>query len=151
LRHRRDATLPYMLNRLRLQEALLLQFSETGPDKARMAQKDLARVANARKAYYGQYQGLLDQAVFGRKVREEDAFRARIAADAPRQQTYGPAWERIAEAQRALAPFEREYYLLERGDALDSELFRIARHLLRLAAEKPKPNAERLREYRDSN
>ena len=29
-------------------------------------------------------------------------------------------------------------------------LFHIARHLVRLAAELPKPNAERLREYRDS-
>src|SRR5439155_18494249 len=32
----------------------------------------------------------------------------------------------------------------------DSELFPIARHLVRLAAERPKPNTERLREYRDS-
>jgi hypothetical protein len=151
LRHRRDATLPYLLNRLRTQEALLLQFSEMGPDKARMAQKDLARVANARKAFYGQYQGLLDPAVFGRKVRDEAAFRARIEADPSRQKVYGAAWERIAEVQGAFAPFEREYYLVERGDAFDSELFRIARHLIRLAAEKPKPNADRLREYRDSN
>src|SRR5262249_25690066 len=48
------------------------------------------------------------------------------------------------------AGFEREYYLLERGDAFDSELFHIARHLVRLTAELPKANAERLREYRDS-
>src|SRR5262249_15035190 len=33
---------------------------------------------------------------------------------------------------------------------LDGQLFPLARHLVRLAAEKPKPNAERLREYRDS-
>ena len=42
------------------------------------------------------------------------------------------------------------YYLLERGDAFDCDLFHIARHLVRLAAEKPKPNADRLREYRDA-
>src|SRR5262249_4580270 len=39
---------------------------------------------------------------------------------------------------------------LERGRAFDSELFEIARKLVRLAAEKAKPNAERLKEYRDS-
>src|SRR5207249_7710529 len=42
-------------------------------------------------------------------------------------------------------------YLFERGDAFESELFRIARHVVRLAAELPKPSTERMREYRDSN
>src|SRR5262245_55572989 len=46
--------------------------------------------------------------------------------------------------------FERRYFLLEFGDAFDSRLFRIARHLVRLAVEKEKPNAKRLSEYRDS-
>jgi hypothetical protein len=34
---------------------------------------------------------------------------------------------------------------------ISSDLFSIARHLVRLGDEKPKPNAERLREYADSN
>jgi hypothetical protein len=41
-----------------------------------------------------------------------------------------------------------DYYLFERGDAYDSRLFRIARHLVRLAEELPKPDGERLPEYR---
>ena len=45
----------------------------------------------------------------------------------------------------------REYCLLERGDAFYSTLFGFARHLVRLAAEGEKPNAERMAEYRDSN
>ena len=36
-----------------------------------MAQKDLHRVANARKAFRGQYQGLLDPAIIRRKADEE--------------------------------------------------------------------------------
>jgi hypothetical protein len=39
---------------------------------------------------------------------------------------------------------------IERGRGLDSVLFHIARDLVRLAEEKPKPNADRLKEYRDS-
>src|SRR5262249_54924325 len=62
-----------------------------------------------------------------------------------------PPWQRIAEAQEHLSKFEREYFLLERPDAFFSELFRIARHLVRLSAELPKPSTDRLREYRDSN
>jgi hypothetical protein len=78
-----------------------------------------------------------------------------IKADAAKQKTYGDAWQQIAEAELTLAEFERLYMLLERpdgrSDAFDSELFHIARALVRLVAEKEKPNAERLREYRDSN
>jgi hypothetical protein len=151
LRHRRDLTLPYLLNRLRSQEALLLQFSERGPEQARMARSDLHRVANARKAISGQYQGLLDPGIVARKAAEERELRAKIETDPARQKNYGDAWQRIADAEKALAAFEREYALLEIGDAFDSQLFRIARHLVRLAEEKNKPNAERLREYRSSN
>jgi hypothetical protein len=151
LEHLRDRTLPYTLNRLRAQEALLVQFSQSGPERARMAQKDLQRVANARKAIAGQYQGLLDPAVLARKSAEEHELRSRVASDPTRQNSYGEAWDRIARAQGVLAGIEREHSLLERGDAFDSELFRIARQLVRMAAEKPRTNADRLREYRDSN
>jgi hypothetical protein len=128
-----------------------VQFGGRGPDEAKMAQKDLQRVANARKAFAGQYQGLLDPAVLGRKAQDEKELRAKVDADAARRKAYGSAWDTIADAEKALGGFEREYYLLERGDAFDSELFKIARHLVRLAAEKAKPSADRLREYRDSN
>src|SRR5579883_352936 len=54
LKHRRDVMLPYWLNKLRSQESLLVQFSGRGPEQEKMARKDLARVANARKAVTGQ-------------------------------------------------------------------------------------------------
>jgi hypothetical protein len=151
LQHRRDVTLPYTLNRLRAAEALLLQFSGRGPEQAKMAAKDLARVANARKAFSGQYQGLLEPSIMARKAQEERELRNRAPADSEAGKAHNLPWGRIAEAEKTFGGFEREYYLLERGDAFDSELLQIARHLVRLAAEKAKPNADRLREYRDSN
>jgi hypothetical protein len=151
LKHRRDVMLPYWLNKLRSQESLLLQFSGRGPEQEKMARKDLARVANTRKAVTGQYQGLLDPGVMAQKAKEEQALRRKVAGDPARTKAYGNAWGRIEEAQKVLAKFEAELSLVERGDAFDSRLFRIARHLVRLAAEKPKANADRLREYRDSN
>jgi hypothetical protein len=151
LRHRRDLTLPYTLNLLRAREALLVQFSERGPEQTKMARSDLHRVANSRKALTGQYQGLLDPQIIARKAGEEARLKAKIDADPEKRQAYGAAWQRIADAESSFAAFEREYALLEQGHAFDSHLFQIARHLVRLAEEKPKPNAERLREYRDSN
>ena len=41
--------------------------------------------------------------------------------------------------------------MLERGLAFNTHLFGFARTLVRLAEENGKPNAERLREYRESN
>ena len=59
-------TLPYTLARLRAMEAALAQFSERGPEQARMAANDLHRAANSRKAFAGQHQGLLDPAILAR-------------------------------------------------------------------------------------
>src|SRR5262249_14585881 len=141
----------YTLYRLRTAEAALLQFSARGPEQAKMAAKDLHRVANARKAFAGQYQGLLDPAILRRKAEDEEDLlhRARARSETALEELKG-AVERVAGAEKALTGFERDYYLLERGDAFDCELFSIARHLARLAVERPKPNADRLREYRDS-
>lgn len=152
LLHRRDVTLPYWLNRLRSQEALLIQFSGRGPEQARMSQKDLHRVANARKAIGGQYQGLLDPAIVRRKTDEELSLLAavKLKEDATQHKALQDALTRIEEAEKKFAAFERAFYLFERGDAFDSELFHIARHLVRMATELPKANAVRLREYRDS-
>jgi hypothetical protein len=151
LEHRRDVTLPYVLNRLRTQEALLRQFSEQLPEREKMAKDDLHRFANARKAISGQYQGLLDPVLMAKKAHQEKHLRDRIDADAELKQKYGDAWDQIAAALKDLPSYEREFFLLERGDAFDCELYPIARHLVRMAAELPKKSTERLREYRDSN
>ena len=62
----------------------------------------------------------------------------------------GDPWTDIAKAQLR----ERELYLpytfLEAGAGFNSRLFSYARTLVRGAAERPKPNTERLREYRDA-
>lgn len=143
-KHRRDRGHPYALARLRSMEAALLQFSERGLDERRMAATDLHRLANARKALAGQYEGLLDGKILIRKTDEEnELIRHNKSNDA--------AWNEIANAIIAFKDIEQNYGLFERGDAFFSELFMIARHLVRLSEELPKPNGERLREYRDSN
>jgi hypothetical protein len=149
LKSRRDHSHPYTLYRLRTLEAMLRQFAEQGPEHARRAATDSHRVANARKAFTGQYQGLLDPAVLARKADEEKSLRARFRKAGGKQST--DPWQQIEEAEKKLKEFERLFLLLERGDAFYSELFGIARHVARLAAELEKPSAERLREYRDSN
>lgn len=155
LKHRRDHTLPYSLARLRAMEAILIQYSERGTEQRRQASTDLHRFANARKAFSGQYQGLLDPLLMRAKQSAESRFLELIRKqDNPKMAgalAYQQAVARIASVQNTYASFEREHNLLETGHALSSELFVIARHIVRLTTEVAKPNSERLREYRDSN
>jgi hypothetical protein len=143
LMHRRDVALPYTLRMLRYREALLSQYAEKGTEQRRLAQRDLFPVANARKALTGQFHGLLDPAIMKQKRQVEEALKPKLA---PKEDP----WERIADAQIKLQGYEEYYNLLERGDAFDSRLFKIARHLVRLAEELPKDDAKRLAEYRSS-
>src|SRR5262249_31337482 len=98
----------------------------------------------------GGYKGLTDAVLMSRKAAEEQALRDRVAASAKKQEAYGSAWDKIAEAQKVSAEIILPNNLLERGIGFDSHLFTIARQLVRLAAESAKPNPERLREYRDT-
>jgi hypothetical protein len=150
LKHRRDVTLPYWLQWVRQREGLLTQYALRGPEQKRDAQKDLATVANSRKAYTGQYHGLLDPAVLAAKEKLEKEVRDAIEQDPEKAREYGQPWTRIADSLKELAGFERRYYLLERGDAFDSQLLRIARHLTRYADERSKDDGQRLREYRST-
>ncbi|MCS7022207.1 MAG: S46 family peptidase [Gemmataceae bacterium] len=151
LRHRRDVTLPYTLARLRALEAALLQYSEQHPEKRRQAVADLHSVANARKAFTGQLHGLLTPAILEHKQRQEQELLATARQRGIPTEQAERALATIAQIQEKLRSFEKEYALLESGHAFATPLFVIARHCVRMAEELPKPSAERLREYRDSN
>lgn len=151
LKHRRDYTLPYTLARLRALEAALNQYSEQSGENRRQAATDLHSVANARKAFSGQYQGLLDPKVMQQKFEAENDLMKKSAGGRNWvNPLYGP-WEEIASIQQKFREFERPHGLIETGHAFYSPLFGIARHLVRMDEELPKKSADRLREYRDSN
>jgi len=152
LRFRRDVILPYTLARLRNREANLIQFSAQSPAHAKWGQKDLYSTANSRKAFSGQYQGLLNHELMEQKRNAEGLMvnASSVHSPASGQLNYDRALAQIAKTQAVLKSFYEEYALLEAGDAFDSTLFKIARELVRLGEERSKPNGERLREYRDS-
>jgi hypothetical protein len=156
LKHRRDITLPYTLARVRTLEAALLQYSEQSGEKRRQAATDLHSVANARKAFSGQYQGLLDPMILGGKAHLENEFLGLVKiSDGLTGKSdlaaHTAAVEAIAAIQNKLREFEKPYGLIETGHAFYSPLFGIARHCVRMADELPKKSSDRLREYRDSN
>jgi len=150
LEYQRDVAVPTILDYLHTKEAFLLEYGKRGPEAFRHSKEDLFGIQNSRKARVGGLGGLRDQAFMARKAEGENELRARIASDPKKKEAYGAAWERIALAQKTAAHLVKPFNFLERGFAFDSTLFRIARVLVRLAEEKPKPNSDRLKEYRDS-
>ncbi len=98
----------------------------------------------------GGLEGLRDEAFIKRKAQAESELRSRIKAAAKPGDPRDAAWDRIAQAQKTAASIIKPWSYLERGWAFDSTLFEIARDLVRLAEETTKPNAERLKEFRES-
>ena len=149
LKYVRDVQMPRTLQRLFRMEVVLLSYSGRSQENARRAKDDLFGVQNSRKARIGGLAGLLDPELFGKKAAVEKALREKIAARGDLKDALA-AYDRIAAAQIVIAENARAYNLLEGGGAFHSELFSIARTLLRAGEERPKPNGERLREFNEA-
>jgi hypothetical protein len=149
LKFARDTRLPFTLDMLRRLEIMLQQYSQDGPEQARIAKEDLFGVQNSRKARFGQIEGLQDPEIIAKKEAAEKALRERIARD-PKLKSAGAAWEQIEQAIKVRRELLVPATVLESGRGFHSTLFSIARTLVRLAAENEKPNGERLREYTDA-
>jgi hypothetical protein len=150
LAYLRDTGYPYVLQRLNRLEVMLLAFSGRSAANAQEASEDLFSVQNSRKARIGGLAALLDPALMSRKREQEHRLREAAEKD-PNLEDARTAWERIAGAQKVRAEHIHKYTLLEAGAGFNSELFQLARTLVRAAEELPKPNSERLREFVDSN
>ena len=145
LKFMRDVEMPVSMQRLWRREVQLQTFSGRNAEFARIAEGDLFGVQNGRKARTGILAGLQDPAVMKKKMEDEKKLRAAVSANPDYKGQWGDAWDQVAQAQAKY----REFYPRHRS-GMRSDLFGIAVDLVRLAEEKQKPNAERLREYSDA-
>jgi len=151
LEYLRDVAMPQQLDSLRRKEVLLKNYADRSLENARQAQEDLFGIQNSRKARLGGLAGLQDPAVMAAKRAAEKQLQAAVAKDAALAKKTGNAWGDIDNSLKELRTFRRYLNLFENGAGFSSEVFGIARTLVRLAEESTKPNADRLREYRESN
>lgn len=150
LEYLRDNSLPYTLERLYRMEVVLNAWSQRNIENARRAREDLMGIQNSRKARMGTLAGLLDPNFFKRKLDQEENFIKEIAKK-PELEECIKAFETIREAQKRIEQNVLDYRLLEAGHGFNSELFNIARTLLRAVEERQKPDGERLHEYTESS
>ena len=146
---RDDDILPYLLL-LAERRGVLEQFRSESAENSRIAQNDLFSAENGYKVMRGRLEALQDPAVFEVKRREEKELRDFVDADPARKAKYGAAWDEIAKALAAGRQINERHTFIETGRGFLSRYFDYARLLVRGAAERSKPNGERLREFSES-
>jgi Peptidase S46 len=163
LAERRDTVAPTLLAALYRREVLLNAYSERSIENARRADDDLLYVQNSRKAYDGELAGLLDPATFRRVTEREDALKSEAGKD-PRFSNVADSYTQIQKEISSDPANTIKFLFFEQTHVrspvvegieakplgFNSQLFRIARGLVRAAGERSKPDEKRLPEYRDS-
>jgi hypothetical protein len=145
----RDVQYPAALKLFARRIALLQEFSKQSAENARIAKEEIFGLQNSQKAITGYQSGLLDKSIIDNKAADEAKLRAAFKADPTNAGVVDP-WEEIAQAIKTQQAIYPNLTYLERMRGFSSRLPQIARILVRAAAEKPKPNQVRLREFRDS-
>ncbi|MDQ6684726.1 MAG: S46 family peptidase [Pseudomonadota bacterium] len=144
----RDFVLPRNMNYASETRGRLAEYQHRGSEQKRHSTQDLFGFENWLKAMKGQHAALADPAFHAKLSAAERQLRATVAARPDLAAAYGAAWDRIAAIVQRDEELRPEFEALELRP--QSELFRIARRLLRHGEEILKPNGERLKEYADA-
>lgn len=151
LKFQRDVSVPSFISRNSEIRGRLIQWGKTGEEPLRIIQDTLVGYENSLKVYRGFQLALNDDALFAHKAKQEQDLRTRAAANSMLDGKIGSEWDDISAAQDRYRQIYDRYLFLESGAGFNSKLFTYARQLVRGAAERPKRNELRLREYADSN
>ena len=150
----RNVILPRWLLRASELRGRLIEYGKTSPEAARIVEDPLNGLENAIKVRRKLLDALLDDRLMQSKRTQEEALRAKVAADPQLSKTIGDPWGEIAKAQVREEQLYLPYVFVEQAVGLGGNppgrLFGYARTLVRGTAERTKPNTERLREYSDS-
>ncbi|HVP42653.1 MAG TPA: S46 family peptidase [Terriglobales bacterium] len=147
----RDVQYPWYLKTYRLRDEAMKAFGAQSPEKYREVQEEIFGVENTLKAISGYESGLTNKELMEKKAAEERRLRESVNADPKKKAEFGGAWDAISKGVQVQREIFLPYTYLERRAGLRGDLAGYARTLVRVVAEKQKPNGERLREYRDSN
>ncbi len=146
----RDDSLPTTLLLYSELRGRLLRFSEESAERHRTADHVLFNLENSFKALSGQLKALTDPTLIAAK-RQTDASLQREVKKMPElSKEIGDPWGRISQTQQVRAALYIPYTFVEARAGVGSDLFGYARALVRAAAERAKPNGERLREFTDA-
>ncbi|HEU4961358.1 MAG TPA: S46 family peptidase [Sphingomonas sp.] len=146
----RRLTLPQTITELSELRGRLIRFSEESPENKRIAQELLFGLENAYKVYWGRLKALDDPEFAATLQADRSDLRRKVAGvQAKLPADFGDPWATIATAQQSVAALALPHSFVEGGPPA-SDLFDYARTLVRGAAERQKPSADRLPGFADS-
>src|SRR5688572_29398135 len=151
LKFNRTVTFPQYIARNSELRGRMIEWGKTGDEPQRIVQENLLGLENSLKVYRGLQSALLDDRLMDFKTTRERELRERVSNDAKLAQQTGSAWDDVGKSQARYREIYDRYLYLESGTGFNTDLFFYARLLVRGAAERAKPNEQRLREYADSN
>jgi len=146
----RDVAMPMGLRRMEGLIKTLEAFGRRGQEQKRIAGEELFGEQNSFKAFTGFMRGLRDKALMDQKRADERKLKDLIAKDPAQAEKFGKFWDELATTYQNYRAFYAPLYVLERTATRGSDLFEIARDIVRYSVETKKPDGERLREYADS-
>lgn len=141
----RDVYYPFLLKSYERRIALHKKFAAESAENARIAADDIQSLENSFKAITGYQAGLNDEWLMGARQADEDELRA-----AAKTKDLETAFNEIEKAMETQKQIFLPYTFLERRAGFRGTLSLLARQLVRAAAERARPNEQRLREFRDS-
>jgi hypothetical protein len=146
----RNVDLPQWLLRNSELRGRYIQFGKISEDNERIIGAPLSSLQNGIKVRRKELDALHSDELLTLKANEEAALLAKVKANPQLASAIGNPWADIEKAQAVEQSISLPYTYLEAAGGFNSRLFRYARTLVRGAAERAKPNDERLREYRDT-
>jgi peptidase S46-like protein len=127
----RDTALPVALARWAPRIQQLTAFAARSENDRKAAQPVLTAFLESYKSAAGKLIGLRDDRLVSRKTIFDSKIRQAVENDPKLGKQGGLVWDQVATAYKSWAPFEKPYQLLEASPAPGSELYRIARALVR--------------------
>ena len=147
LEFQRDHFLPWRIEYLAQIRGEMLAESTKGDDEARQISEALGSVENNLKVLKGQRGALVEPSFFAVKAGEEKKLRDALIAKSDLRAKYGDPFADIAGIVAAQKQAYLPYQILEARYGAGSVLLSDARALVRAAAERAKPERDRLPEF----
>ncbi len=139
----RDTLLPFTLLEGAELKGRYAQFALASATAREHVAQPLASLDRELRLNTALFEALLNESALARKRAQEDAFRERLALDPEFKFTTASAFDEITAAQQARRALLPKQGALESGGSLNCKLCNFANLLVRAAAERQKPDAER--------
>jgi hypothetical protein len=142
----RSLVLPFVVSFLSEYRGRLITARAQNAERFREGFEELASIENSYKALRGELQSLNDETFATMLDAQEAQLRSSKTARLGRGASDDP-WQAIAKADRIYRDIFYDRFVLEQNSGFQSTLYGYAKTLVRAAAERDKPDAERLPGY----